>query len=514
MDQIISNFKKSIKTVLVNINDQAYELPISYSMSAHKVYEDKIKKCNDKVEAFYTMLFEMIQSNWKIINDDISFTLEFKDMKAISKGDIEKIIEIIYRESGYFAQLESVLGMKDTSSYEKFYLLHEKEKKDLDKLNKKMKKITDTTFKGNLPKVPNFNNIAMLHNHFGWINEHIETINRVNELYNNNVVQMIERIQIQNVVNSNRTIIEAANMFSQPPLEAMANIKAVTGIFDSDIFATVKNAMINSSRITDVIEHQRILFSETMMDYRIAFEAQDRIREFVEFTNEISRRITPFLFDLNAISIAQNHLKAYLKNRTKKLYGLGWCIGNIEHEEVIERLYSDCDKLRDEEISEIITNYFESNNYEVLDKLVSSWEQMNYYQPFKKLSDDAVNFYKMGKYWPGVDAFTIMLEGAIRNFANERYKVFETSIWKYITPLKKESDELMDYLTEYFFVQFKAYYASFSPDNTEAVPDFNRNKIKHGIITDYDKKEYVLKLILMVNDILMIISSLSEMEAA
>ncbi|KAB3527065.1 hypothetical protein [Alkaliphilus serpentinus] len=514
MDQIISNFKKSIKTVLVNINDQTYEIPISYSMSAHKVYDDKIKKCNDKMEAFYTMLFEMIQSNWKIINDDIPFTLEFKDMKAISKGDIEKIIEIIYRESGYFTQLESVLGMKDTSSYEKFYLLHEKEKKELDKLNKKMKKITDTTFKETLPKVPNFNNIAIRHNHFSWINEHIETINRVNELYNNNVVQMIERFQMQNVVNSNRTIIEAANMFSQQALEAMANIKAVTGIFDSDIFATVKNAMINSSRITNVIEHQRILFSETMMDYRIAFEAQDRIREFVEFTNEISRRITPFLFDLNAISIAQNHLKAYLKNRTKKLYGLGWCIGNIEHEEVIERLYSDCDKLSDEEISEIITNYFESNNYEVLDKLVSSWEQMSYYQPFLKLSDDAVNFYKMGKYWPGVDAFTIMLEGAIRNFANDRYKVFETSIWKYITPLKKESDELMDYLTEYFFVQFKAYYASFSPENTEVVPDFNRNKIKHGIITDYDKKEYVLKLILMVNDILMIISSLSEMEAA
>jgi hypothetical protein len=47
----------------------------------------------------------------------------------------------------------------------------------------------------------------------------------------------------------------------------------------------------------------------------------------------------------------------------------------------------------------------------------------------------------------------------------------------------------------------------------DAVPDFNRNKIKHGISSDYDKKEYALKLILMVNDILMIISSISEIEA-
>ena len=514
MDQIISNFKKSTKTVLVNINDQTYELPISYSMSAHKVYDDKIKKCNDKAEAFYTMLFEMIQSNWKIINDEIPFTLGFKDMKAISEADIEKIIEIIYRESGYFTQLESALEMEDTSSFQKFYLLYKKEKEELHRLNEKIKKMTDTTFKGNLPSVPNFSSIAMLHNHFGWINEHIETINKINELYNNNVDQMIERTQIHNIVDSNRKIIEAANMFSQPAIEAMGNIKAVTGIFDSDFFATVKNGMVNSSRITNVIERQRILFSETMMDYRIAFEAQDRIREFAEFTNEISRRVTPFLFDLNAISIAQNHLKAYLKNRMKKLYGLGWCVGYIENEDVIDRLYGECDKLSDEEISEIITNYFESNNYEALDKLVFSWEQMNYYQPFKKMSDDAVNLYKMGKYWPGVDAFTIMLEGAIRKFANDRYKVFETSIWKNITPLKKESDELMDYLTEYFFVQFKAYYASFNPENTEAVPDFNRNKIKHGISTDYDKKEYALKLILMVNDILMIISSLSEIEAA
>lgn len=503
-----------LRQLNLTMDYQTYGLPIRYSMSSHEVYDLCLKKNHDKAEAFYTMLFEIIKSNWKIINEEIPFTLELKDMKAISPGNIEKIIEIIYRESGYFTQLENVLGMKDIANIQKFYLLYEKEKEELHRLNEKIKKMTDTTFKGSLPSVPNFNNIAMLHNHFGWINEHIETINRINELYNNNVVQMIERIQIQNVVNANRTIIEATNMFSKPALEAIENIKAATGIFDSDIFVTVKNAMINSSRITNVIEHQRILFSETMMDYRIAFEAQDRIREFVEFTNEISRRITPFLFDLNAISIAQNHVKAFLKNRTKKLYGLGWCIGNIEDEDIIDSLYSDCEKLSDEEISEIVTNYFERNNYEALDKLVSNWEQMSYYQPFKKLSDDAVKFYKMGKYWPGVDAFTIMLEGAIRNFANDRYKVFETSIWKYITPLKKESDELMDYLTEYFFVQFKAYYASFSPENAKAVPDFNRNKIKHGISTNYDKKEYALKLILMVNDILRIISSLSEIEAA
>ncbi|MBS7528841.1 hypothetical protein KHM83_19415 [Fusibacter paucivorans] len=513
MERIISNLKKSIKTVSVNISGQNYQVPIGYSMSSYEVYGLCLKNNQDKDEAFYNMLFEMMKTNWKVINSEIPFTLALKDMNTISPNDGEHIIEVIYQQSGYLSQLENVLRKKDIDFIEKYALLHEMEKEELQKLNRKIKTMTDATFKGNLSSISQVINISKNYSKFGGIYNHIEAITKMNELFSNNLWVM-EQVQLQNALNTNRAIIEAANMFSQPALKAIENMKEVTRIFEPKIFNDLKFDLINNSKITSIIEKQRVLFSETMMGYQIAFQAQDKLNEFVRFTDEVSRRITPFLFDINTIKIAQNHLQAYLKKKTKKIYGLGWCIGNIEQGEAIDLLYSGGDNLSDDEVSVIIIEHFDNNNFEELDKLVANWENFNYYQPFKKMADDAVELYKIGKYWPGVDAFTTMLEGAIRNFANDRYKVFETSIWKYITPLKKESGELMDYLTEYFFVQFKAYYSSFSPDSTDAVPDFNRNKIKHGISSDYDKKEYALKLILMVNDILMIISSISEIEVA
>jgi hypothetical protein len=106
------------------------------------------------------------------------------------------------------------------------------------------------------------------------------------------------------------------------------------------------------------------------------------------------------------------------------------------------------------------------------------------------------------------------MEGIIRFFLNDRYGIFERSIWKYINLLQKESEELELFLTDYVFKQFAEYYKSFAPKDVDKIPDFNRNKIEHGYTSDYDKKEYALKLILMTDEMIRIISAINETKAA
>ncbi|MBS7528839.1 hypothetical protein KHM83_19405 [Fusibacter paucivorans] len=208
MERIISNLKKSIKTVSVNISGLNYQVPIGYSMSSHEVYELCLKNNQDKDEAFYNMLFEMIKTNWKVINSEIPFTLELKDMNTMSPSDGEHIIEVIYQQSGYLSQLENVLRKKDIDFIEKYALLHEMEKEELQKLNRKIKTMTDATFKGNLSSISQVINISKNYSKFGGIYNHIEAITKMNELFSNNLWVM-EQVQLQNALNTNRAIIEA-----------------------------------------------------------------------------------------------------------------------------------------------------------------------------------------------------------------------------------------------------------------------------------------------------------------
>lgn len=520
MAEEFDNFKKSIKTVEVTINDEKVKIPISYNLKAHEEYKKKFKESHEYKESFFTMLFDMIKSDWEFINEKQPMNIKKEDLQGLSQENICEIVDIILKESGYFNQLKEVFLNEEKSCFEKFHVLHQKETEECRKQIEKITKVTSKVNKkfSNIysPIMPQLDRIMQIQNSLAWINEHHENIIRMNEVFNNNIASTIEATKIHHInFDYDHSALIAASQSISPSVQRMlGNIDKLNKMLNPPVLESLRNSMIHTPAIVKVIEQQQNTFNHSVMQFERIFKHQDKLIEFTKLTEELSRRIRPFLIDISTINIGRYHVKEHLKKKIKKLYDSGWCVGNSILEELIEEIYDEQDVLKDEEIDKIIVDFFDKNNYEALDNICLNWSDFPYLDPFKKQCNDAINHYKMGTYWTGVDAFTAIMEGMIRNFARERYNIFERSIWQYVKPLKRETKQLEDFVSKYFFQQFNTFYDSFKPEEEGVTSDFNRNKIKHGIAFDYDKKEYALKLILMMNDIIAIISSISELEVA
>ena len=95
---------------------------------------------------------------------------------------------------------------------------------------------------------------------------------------------------------------------------------------------------------------------------------------------------------------------------------------------------------------------------------------------------------------------------------SEKYKIFNESFNPTYKIFKGKVEELSNFISSYVIVCIDELYCRFSPTNPSEVSDFSRHKISHGLSTEYGSEANSLKVILFLDEIFEIISSIKEMK--
>ncbi len=522
-DSFLNALKKAVIQVPVLINGIEYKLPIYYSLSACKEYEYRYKEYQDYRKAFCAMVYHICKSNWKLLYEEQEFNISLEDIDQLSDEELCKIFKAITKGNKYFRRYEKDIDFETESCFREFYMLHGKEWGEYQKhakaiankmlvmeksLNSEVFKLHNSIPKG-LPEIVRF------YDNIGRINQHSEMISKAAELYDNEAMKILRNSALSKLnLGIAPDITATSQSITLGVQNALNNINNFNELLQPSVIELTRKSIEYNAGITKAIEQQQKIFKEAFMGFRSIFEYKNKINQFTNLAFELSQRIKPFLYDINTIAFERFNIREDLKEKAEVLYKFGWCAILPLPISLINKIYNNRDTLTEEEVNIMICDYYEANDYKALDDMLQDWNELSYFNSFKDKAKDSVEFYKAGKYWPGVNAFTSIMEGIIRFFLNDRYGIFERSIWKYINLLQKESEELELFLTDYVFKQFAEYYKSFAPKDVGKIPNFNRNKIEHGYTSDYDKKEYALKLILMTDEMIRIISAINETKAA
>lgn len=110
---IIEAHRKAVKLVSVNLRGQQIQIPIFYSMSAAKSYEETLESTNNSRTAFCAMVFTMIENNKSFVDEaDIYKKITMEDIMAIGDDDLQKVGRQILEQSSYLKNIMFLTKVK------------------------------------------------------------------------------------------------------------------------------------------------------------------------------------------------------------------------------------------------------------------------------------------------------------------------------------------------------------------------------------------------------------------
>ncbi|MBZ9621400.1 hypothetical protein G9F71_000650 [Clostridium sp. FP2] len=115
-------------------------------------------------------------------------------------------------------------------------------------------------------------------------------------------------------------------------------------------------------------------------------------------------------------------------------------------------------------------------------------------------------------YKLAVPTLAPLIEGVIRKFMSEKYKTFNESFSPIYKIFKGKVEELNNFISSYVIVSIDKIYCRFRATKPSEVSDFSRHKISHGLAIEYGSEANSLKVILFLDEIFEIISSIQEMK--
>lgn len=141
---IIEAHRKAVKLVSVNLRGQQIQIPIFYSMSAAKSYEETLESTNNSRTAFCAMVFTMIENNKSFVDEaDIYKNITMEDIMAIGDDDLQKVGRQIIEQSSYLKK--HYVSHEGKSFFENFNEAFIKEKKEIGaKIAESLKPVRDS----------------------------------------------------------------------------------------------------------------------------------------------------------------------------------------------------------------------------------------------------------------------------------------------------------------------------------------------------------------------------------
>ena len=540
LGDITEAYKRAIKLVPVNWQDRELEIPVYYSMDAASTYEKAFEETKNYRKAFCKMVLRIIRNSRNVVYQEGEFpTLQLDDIESLSDNDLKKIGEEIIDSSDYLKRFDEEVTEEADDFFKKFYLIH---KKETEKYREHMKKIAEQ-MKPKLDFADNYKNLL----------PGIELASKISRITQTVRLPLVDTAMYQNIIN-NPALMELAATASKmgstidtymkvinPMHNNISNVlKMQSAIASSSaIIAAVQNFYSEINTIRDILQpnnmeyirralesqeslrralnnnlqsHIQILQAE--LNNILNFTYNDKLFNFVNVQQSIINNIKPFLLNIQTLLVSNANINESLKKKAKTMLQFGWWfIGSLPIDK-INYIYRNRETLLQEDVDKMICDYYKASDYKELEGIIREWDELEYFCKWGSKIDDAFYAHKSGKYSLSVPVWAFMLEGIIRDFLRDAYGISEKRFSFLYNNFKEKAKELDNFIVNYAFNCIDSFYVRFNPEEPDEVQDFSRHKIFHGQALNYDNEINSLKLILYLDELFYMISSLKSLNIA
>jgi hypothetical protein len=541
LGDITEAHKRAIKLVPVNWKGRELKIPVYYSMDAAITYEKAFEETKNYRKSFCIMVLKIISNNQKVIYQEGEFpALQSDDIESLSDNDLKKIGEEIIYSSDYLKRFDEEVSEEADDFFKKFYLIH---KKETEKYREHMKKIAKK-MKPKLDFADNYKNLL----------PSIELASRISRITETVRLPLVDTAMYQNIIN-NPALMELAATASKMGSTIDAYMKVINPIYNNISNAIkMQPAIASSTAMTNAVVQNfyseinaiRDILQPNNMEYiRRALESQESLRRainnnfqshiqilgvelnnilnftyndklfnFVNVQQSIINNIKPFLLNIQTVLISRANIKESLKKKAKTMLQFGWWfIGSLPIDK-INYIHRNRETLLQEDVDKMICDYYKASDYKELEGIIREWAELEYFCKRKNKIDDAFNAHKLGKYSLSIPVLAFMLEGIIRDFMKDTYGVSAYNFSPLYDNFKEKAKELDNFIVNYVFTCIDSFYIRFNPEEPDEVQDFSRHKIFHGQALNYDNEINSLKLILYLDELFYMISSLKSLNIA
>lgn len=529
-EEIINAHKRAIKLVSVNWKGNLLEIPVFYGFKAAVSYEKAYEETKDYRKSFCIMILKMIDSNKNYVYKEDEFpVLELSDVDNLSDDDLINLGNEVINSSVILKKIKLEKSIEGDDFFEVFYEIHKAETKQYSEQIKKSLQKLELGYK------KQFSTFIEATKKMTGITEAIKPV-KVNaiEAYQNIVGNsaLVETIAIaSNIENSIGTHINIINPINESVSKSIYQMQSSLVSISSMVNPVIQNIYSSIDRISDILlpinmDHlQRIIETQESVKMSLNINFQNNIKIFTEgirgiLGNELAgfkinelqqnliNNITPFLLSTQKILIARKNINNNLTNRAKTMFQYKWWLIDSLPMNIINHIYENRDDLTQQDVDNIICDYYKNNEYRELERILKLWSELPYYATRIKQIKEALYAHKLGLYSLSIPVWGFMIEGVMRDFMCDNYGLTYFRFSSLYDEFKEKVKELNKFILEYAFNCIDLFYIDFNPTEPDKVDDFSRHKMFHGQAINYDSEVSSLKLILYLDELFQIESYL------
>lgn len=208
-------------------------------------------------------------------------------------------------------------------------------------------------------------------------------------------------------------------------------------------------------------------------------------------------------------------LKRVMKNRIEwdekrdVLLKFGWFYTTVLPQKMIDDIYQESDSLKQEDVEEMIVEYFRQNDCEVLKLIISEWKELPYFKNRRAIFEEALECHIHRLFNASTIILTLHTEGVITDFVRLSLSRPRYQITKAIEDIKNTMEKV-DYIitieediiySDVIEQIEKTFEEKFQPSNPDASSNKSRHKIAHGHVCETESEVNSLKQFLYLNEL-------------
>ncbi|MCB2290826.1 hypothetical protein LGK97_13855 [Clostridium sp. CS001] len=291
----------------------------------------------------------------------------------------------------------------------------------------------------------------------------------------------------------------------------ISNISSTKEALMSSNIESIRSALLGSQVGTRLLESQLKGVKESL-SLVTKFDYSDKLISFDSLNKSMINAIRPFITDFNSLILSRNNIRESIKSKAMSLNNFDWWLISSLPIIKINEIYRNKESLNIDEVDNIICDYYSDNNFKELDKVTEKWVDLDYFNNRIDILKESIEVHKLEKYRLTVPTLVPLIEGVIRDFMLDKYKILNESFSPTYKIFKSKVNELSNFIVNYVVICIDKLYCRFNPTKPNEVSDFSRHKISHGLAIEYGSEANSLKVILFLDEIFEIISSIQEMK--
>lgn len=302
------------------------------------------------------------------------------------------------------------------------------------------------------------------------------------------------------------------DIFQRMNMDSISKYSINSMIFDDKVQWSI-NPILKSEELRKAVEFQQNQLTR-ILENSSKFYINDKLINLSSIAKKLEPSLNSILADITEVKVIRDVAEKRFRKAINILKGFGWWgISSLSF-----KIYMEIEKhyniLDSEEIDKIICDFYSKDNFNNLELLLSKWKENKYFCRVSEILDDAIEAHKNGKYTLSIPALMPNIEGIIRCFMNDKYRISERSFVPVYKEFKENIKIFGDIMAVYVIQYIDNLFCRFDPRNPDEVDDFSRHKLSHGFSSHYHSEVNSLKIILYLDEIHSIIEKLSMKKKA